>query len=182
MGHACPMLCNPSPAKVHGKSVCAGCSSSPRHNSWPGAVHVLPTSLLQPLMRLAQSFVMARPDMPDCPVVYASQRFLDLTGYPRCAFQISACKCSFSMPASSSWTSLGTPGVFHTWECRCSAAVITRDRTLLCGLCCSLLHDINAPVWCRCRALRAATGCPTVNGISTNSCLCSMQQDRIKIG
>ncbi|CAL5226003.1 g8806 [Coccomyxa viridis] len=60
-----------------------GASNSPRHNSWPGAVHVLPTSLLQPLMRLAQSFVMARPDMPDCPIVYASQRFLDLTGYPR---------------------------------------------------------------------------------------------------
>lgn len=100
MGHAFPMLCNLSPAKIHGKSVCAGCSSSPRHNSWPGAVHVLPTSLLQPLMRLAQSFVMARPDMPDCPIVYASQRFLDLTGYPRCAFKISACKCSLSMPAS----------------------------------------------------------------------------------
>ena len=63
----------------------AGSCSSPRHNSWPGAVHVLPTSLLQPLMRLAQSFVLARPDMPDCPIVYASQRFLDLTGYPRCA-------------------------------------------------------------------------------------------------
>ena len=61
----------------------AGSSSSPRHNSWPGAVHVLPTSLLQPLMRLAQSFVLARPDMPDCPIVYASQRFLDLAGYPR---------------------------------------------------------------------------------------------------
>ena len=63
----------------------AGSCSSPRHNSWPGAVHVLPTSLLQPLMRLAQSFVLARPDMPDCPIVYASQRFLDLTGFPRCA-------------------------------------------------------------------------------------------------
>jgi hypothetical protein len=50
-------------------------------------VHVLPTSLLQPLMRLAQSFVMARPDMPDCPIVYASQTFLDLTGYPRCALK-----------------------------------------------------------------------------------------------
>ncbi|CAK0783982.1 hypothetical protein CVIRNUC_007185 [Coccomyxa viridis] len=60
-----------------------GSCSSPRHNSWPGAVHVLPTSLLQPLMRLAQSFVLARPDMPDCPIVYASQRFLDLTGFPR---------------------------------------------------------------------------------------------------
>ena len=68
----------------------AGCSNSPRHNSWPGAVHVLPTSLLQPLMRLAQSFVMARPDMPDCPIVYASQRFLDLTGYPRWAMRLFA--------------------------------------------------------------------------------------------
>ena len=67
----------------------AGSSSSPRHNSWPGAVHVLPTSLLQPLMRLAQSFVLARPDMPDCPIVYASQRFLDLTGYPRWSFSMS---------------------------------------------------------------------------------------------
>ncbi len=52
-------------------------------------MHVLPTSLLQPLMRLAQSFVMARPDMPDCPIVYASQRFLDLTGYPRYGFPLS---------------------------------------------------------------------------------------------
>ena len=43
----------------------------------------LPTSLLQPLMKLAQSFVLADPNKPDTPIVYASQHFLELTGYPR---------------------------------------------------------------------------------------------------
>lgn len=80
---AVPFLIAMSEGSCQQAAAHAGCTNSPRHNSWPGAVHVLPTSLLQPLMRLAQSFVMARPDMPDCPIVYASQRFLDLTGYPR---------------------------------------------------------------------------------------------------
>ncbi|CAL8466388.1 g5924 [Coccomyxa elongata] len=53
------------------------------HVSGPVAAPCLPTSLLQPLMKLAQSFVLANPEEPDCPIVYASQRFLDLTGYPR---------------------------------------------------------------------------------------------------
>ncbi|EIE19911.1 hypothetical protein COCSUDRAFT_19032 [Coccomyxa subellipsoidea C-169] len=53
------------------------------HVSGPVAAPCVPTSLLQPLMKLAQSFVLANPDEPDCPIVYASQRFLDLTGYPR---------------------------------------------------------------------------------------------------
>lgn len=53
------------------------------HASGPVAAPCLPTSLLQPLMKLAQSFVLANPEEPDCPIVYASQRFLDLTGYPR---------------------------------------------------------------------------------------------------
>lgn len=48
----------------------------------PVADSCLPTSLLQPLMKLAQSFVLADPNKPDTPIVYASQHFLQLTGYP----------------------------------------------------------------------------------------------------
>ena len=49
----------------------------------PAAAPCLPTSLLVPLMKLAQSFVLANPALPDCPIVYASARFLALTGHPR---------------------------------------------------------------------------------------------------
>ena len=49
----------------------------------PAAASCLPTSLLVPLMKLAQSFVLADPGAPDCPIVYASARFLALTGHPR---------------------------------------------------------------------------------------------------
>lgn len=34
-------------------------------------------------MKLAQSFVLADPAQHDCPIVYASERFLALTGHPR---------------------------------------------------------------------------------------------------
>jgi hypothetical protein len=34
-------------------------------------------------MKLAQSFVLADPNLPDCPIVYASAQFLALTGHPR---------------------------------------------------------------------------------------------------
>ena len=53
-----------------------------RRMSGPCAAPSLPASLQQPLMRLAQSFVLSDPTQPDCPVVYASQGFLELT---RCA-------------------------------------------------------------------------------------------------
>jgi hypothetical protein len=49
----------------------------------PAADPHLPTSLLQPLMKLAQSFVLADPNTADTPIVFASQQFLALTGYPR---------------------------------------------------------------------------------------------------
>ena len=51
-----------------------------RRLSGPCAAPSLPASLQQPLMRLAQSFVLSDPSLPDCPIVYASQGFLALTG------------------------------------------------------------------------------------------------------
>ena len=43
----------------------------------------LPASLLQPLMRIQSSFVLSDPKLPGNPIVYASEKFLQLTGYPR---------------------------------------------------------------------------------------------------
>ncbi|KAK9846465.1 hypothetical protein WJX81_004557 [Elliptochloris bilobata] len=54
-----------------------------RRLSGPCAALSLPASLQQPLMRLAQSFALSDPSLPDCPIVYASQGFLALMGYPR---------------------------------------------------------------------------------------------------
>ena len=94
MGHIMPFNCFSCSEPHHRDAVatlhhllsidvdCAG-QSLVRHVSGPVAAPCLPTSLLQPLMKLAQSFVLANPEEPDCPIVYASQRFLDLTGYPR---------------------------------------------------------------------------------------------------
>lgn len=44
---------------------------------------VLPSSLSLALLRVQQSFVLSDPRLPDCPIVHASQRFLDMTGYSR---------------------------------------------------------------------------------------------------
>jgi len=43
----------------------------------------LPASLLQPLMRIQSSFVLSDPKLQGNPIVYASEKFLQLTGYPR---------------------------------------------------------------------------------------------------
>nr|AML78096.1 putative LOV domain-containing protein [Lobochlamys segnis]AML79264.1 putative LOV domain-containing protein [Oogamochlamys gigantea] len=43
----------------------------------------LPCSLLQPLLEIQQSFVLADPSLPDMPIVHVSDKFLELTGYPR---------------------------------------------------------------------------------------------------
>ncbi len=51
-----------------------------RRLSGPVAAPDLPVSLQQPLMRLAQSFVLSDPALPDQPIVFASERFLELTG------------------------------------------------------------------------------------------------------
>eukprot|EP00775_Hariotina_reticulata_P006688 gene6688-6911_t len=48
----------------------------------------MPSSLLQPLMRIQQSFVLADPRLPDCPIIHASQHFLQLTGYSRSAASV----------------------------------------------------------------------------------------------
>lgn len=55
---------------------------------WLPAAHVmassaLPASLLQPLMRIQQSFCLADPRLPDCPIIHASAEFLRMTGYTR---------------------------------------------------------------------------------------------------
>nr|AML77728.1 putative LOV domain-containing protein [Mesostigma viride] len=34
-------------------------------------------------MKIQQSFVLSDPNLPDCPIVYASDRFCHLSGYPR---------------------------------------------------------------------------------------------------
>jgi PAS domain-containing protein len=33
--------------------------------------------------RIQQNFVISDPSLPDCPIVFASDAFLELTGYPR---------------------------------------------------------------------------------------------------
>ncbi len=43
----------------------------------------IPTSLRCPLMRIQSSFVLSDPNLPDCPIVHASNTFLEMTGYPR---------------------------------------------------------------------------------------------------
>ena len=50
----------------------------------PVSCSLLPPSLLNPLMKLQQSFVLVDPQLPDCPIVYASEEFIRLTGRPRC--------------------------------------------------------------------------------------------------
>lgn len=65
--------------------------SSQQQNSVPPSVRssvsaasqVVPPSLLAPLIKLQQSFVLADPRQPDCPIVHASTAFLLMTGYPR---------------------------------------------------------------------------------------------------
>jgi hypothetical protein len=51
----------------------------------PHAQCVLPSSLLQPLMKIQQAFVLADPRLPDCPIIHASPQFLRLTDFSRCA-------------------------------------------------------------------------------------------------
>ena len=51
---------------------------------------MLPTSLLTPLYKLQQSFVLVDPNVPDMPIVHASAGFLMLTGRPRSTFPASA--------------------------------------------------------------------------------------------
>nr|AML77132.1 putative LOV domain-containing protein [Hafniomonas reticulata] len=43
----------------------------------------IPTSLMQQLMKIQRSFVLADPHLPDCPIVHASDQFLQMTGYSR---------------------------------------------------------------------------------------------------
>ena len=96
-----------------------------RRMSGPCASPSLPASLQQPLMRLAQSFVLSDPSQPDCPIVYASQGFLELT---RCA------------PAASRWPAGRRPAP------RCRIAIGAREKATIC--CTS--HRFAA-----CKALRA---------------------------
>lgn len=63
-----PLLTHPCPPLQEGH-----CHSSSHLHS----------SLLQPLMQVQQSFVLADPSLPDTPIVHASEQFLKLTGYPR---------------------------------------------------------------------------------------------------
>nr|AML79331.1 putative LOV domain-containing protein [Chlamydomonas sp. BC-2016] len=43
----------------------------------------LPCSLVMPLLKIQQSFVLADPRLPDTPIVHVSDKFLELTGYGR---------------------------------------------------------------------------------------------------
>lgn len=49
----------------------------------PVSCAMLPTSLLTPLYKLHQSFVLVDANLPDMPIVHASDGFLKLTGRPR---------------------------------------------------------------------------------------------------
>nr|AML76465.1 putative LOV domain-containing protein [Plagiomnium insigne] len=48
-----------------------------------GATGVVCSSLMVSLTRIQQSFVLSDPNLPDMPIVYASDVFCDLTGYSR---------------------------------------------------------------------------------------------------
>ena len=43
----------------------------------------LPASLLMPLMRIQSPFVLSDPKLPGNPIVFASEKFLNLTGYSK---------------------------------------------------------------------------------------------------
>ena len=84
-------------ANAAGAELC-GCAGAEldlvgRRMSGPCAAPSLPASLQQPLMRLAQSFVLSDPSQPDCPIVYASQGFLELTRCAPAAAPRSAGRC-----------------------------------------------------------------------------------------
>ncbi|GAQ81276.1 PAS/LOV protein [Klebsormidium nitens] len=49
----------------------------------PKAARVVCSSLVLTLTKIQQSFVLANPNLEDCPIVHASDVFLELTGYPR---------------------------------------------------------------------------------------------------
>ena len=53
----------------------------PLHGAACTAEYVNP-GLLRSLVKIQTSFCLADPALPDCPIVHASQGFLDLTGYP----------------------------------------------------------------------------------------------------
>ena len=55
-----------------------------RRGSGAACCPFLPISLMQPLLRLQHSFVLADPTQPDVPITFASEPFLQLCGYPRC--------------------------------------------------------------------------------------------------
>jgi PAS domain S-box-containing protein len=64
-------------------STCAGTPRvvMPLHGAPATAEYVNP-GLLRSLVKIQTSFCLADPALPDCPIVHASQGFLDLTGYP----------------------------------------------------------------------------------------------------
>ncbi|KGN51884.1 protein TWIN LOV 1 [Cucumis sativus] len=64
-------------SEVTGGLVCERRCSLPR-------VGILCSSLNTSLNRIKQSFVLTDPNLPDMPIVYASDEFLKLTGYTRC--------------------------------------------------------------------------------------------------
>ncbi|KAG6601409.1 Protein TWIN LOV 1, partial [Cucurbita argyrosperma subsp. sororia] len=63
-------------SEVTGRLVCERRCSVPR-------VGILCSSLNTSLNRIKQSFVLTDPNLPDMPIVYASDEFLKLTGYTR---------------------------------------------------------------------------------------------------
>nr|AML78713.1 putative LOV domain-containing protein [Vanilla planifolia] len=64
-------------SKLTGRVVC-GNRCRPPEGTIP-----LPSSLCTSLGRIKQSFVLTDPNLPDMPIVYASDTFLSLTGYTR---------------------------------------------------------------------------------------------------
>lgn len=79
--------------RLYDLSVASVCEQ-PRNFS-PVSCALLPSSLLTPLYKLHQSFVLVDPSLPDAPIVHASAGFLQLTGRPRCAHcHLSRAGCS----------------------------------------------------------------------------------------
>ncbi|KAF3788215.1 TWIN LOV 1 protein [Nymphaea thermarum] len=101
-------------SKLMGKSVCGRrCSSvHPRLTR-------ITSSLNISLGRIKQSFVLTDPYLPDMPIVYASDGFLNLTGLHCCASVMTSCWCLLQGSSASGTSSSGLLWLFvlHTaWQ------------------------------------------------------------------
>ena len=71
--HSCPAQMAEDPMKNSGSGKRGGPKAFPR----------VALDLATTVERIQQNFVISDPHLPDCPIVFASDAFLELTGYSR---------------------------------------------------------------------------------------------------